>query len=79
MDETASTKIKKKKSIKRRIAVYAFIVVVSFFLLVLSSIPVSIYEKPGDLLAVENSQSLVIENNNLVDVRTGGIFEDRQL
>ena len=47
--------------------------------LILASIPISIYERPNDLLSVNNSQPLLIDNVNLVDVRTGQIIRDRQL
>lgn len=40
---------------------------------VLLSIPASIYEKPEDLLAADNSTPLVLHNVNVIDVETGSV------
>lgn len=46
---------------------------------VLLSIPISIYERPGDLLAVDNAGALLIDNVNVVDVVTGNVVPSRQI
>ena len=48
-------------------------------LILLFSIPVSIYERPADLLDVRASGRWSIDRVHLVDVRTGTVLRDRQL
>ena len=45
----------------------------------LASIPLSIFERPGDLPAVEPAQSVVLDGVHLVDARSGRVDENRQV
>ena len=48
-------------------------------LIVLLSIPVSRFERPGDLLAVKPSGRWLLDDVHLVDVNTGATLPDQQL
>jgi len=58
-----------------------FICLLSFGVIALAllSIPISIVETPSDLLKVDNSMPLLLDNVNVVDVKTGRILENSQL
>lgn len=58
---------------------YAFYMLLGLLALLLLSIPISIFEIPADLLSVDNSPPLVLDNVNIVDVKTGQVFENRQI
>jgi hypothetical protein len=51
----------------------------ALLLTLLLSIPVSMFERPGDLLDVRASGRWSIDRVHLVDVRTGTVVRDRQL
>ena len=51
----------------------------AFVLLIGLSIPLSVLERPDDLLTVEVPSSLVIDQVNVVDVRTGRIVRDQRI
>lgn len=81
MDETAQKpqKPKRKWSLTKKILLSIVVLSVGGFLTVALSIPISIYEKPSDLLEVNIPSSLAVDNVHLVNVRTGEIQRDRQL
>ena len=58
---------------------YACYLLLGLLALLLLSIPISIFEIPGDLLKVDNSPSLALDNVNIVDVKTGEVLENRQI
>lgn len=62
-----------------KILKYACAVMLGAAVLILLSIPLSIVEMPDDLLTVDNSRPLVVDNVNVVDVETGQILEGRQI
>ncbi|MCP5190257.1 MAG: amidohydrolase family protein [Pseudomonadales bacterium] len=58
---------------------YACYLLLGLLALLLLSIPISIFEIPGDLLGVDNSPPLALDNVNVVDVKTGQVLENRQI
>ncbi len=57
-------------------AVVAFLAVIVVLLL---AIPLSILEMPGDLRPVDNTQAILLENANVVDVATGQVLAGQKL
>jgi hypothetical protein len=55
------------------------VAVVGAVVVTLISIPISMVEMPDDLLTVEDAGLLVLDNVNVVDVKTGQVLENRQL
>ena len=58
---------------------YSCYLLLGLLALLLLSIPISVFERPGDLLSVDTSSPLILDNVNVVDVRTGQVFEHRQI
>ena len=63
----------------KRLFLFVLLLLVVPVIGLLASIPISMFERPGDLPAVESFRSLVIDEVHLVDVRSGRIVENQQV
>jgi hypothetical protein len=79
MDKITPKQSKPKKSLTKKILLSLLGLIVALVLLGALAIPISIYERPDDLLAVTVPTDLVVDHVHVVDVRTGKILRDQQL
>jgi len=79
MRHQPSSSLKRRNSITKKILLAIGGAVLAFVLLIGLSIPLSVLERPDDLLTVEVPSSLVIDQVNVVDVRTGRIVRDQRI
>ena len=69
----------KALTIVKKTAKYVGLLLLALLLVVFAAIPLARWESPDDLLAVDNTQALAVDNVQLVTMTDAAVLADRQL